>query len=245
MKTDFLINESSTHILYDLNLLKNGFSNRLNKSNFQKMKIQSEFLYEILKINTPIVKIIFTLFFSFYFFMVFKNYDDVLKIIFNFVGFAFWIYGIHNAIDLGGVYTMLLSLGINYLRFRFNQINEKLLLIYNDKKKFNIKKLLKIMSEHKSIERKTQLYNLRINRSALGCLMGFTIGIVANLHIITFSNDPIHRIFSTLTALGVLIFETIIILEMVTLTDAAHLPYATLNSIIVKKKIDLKTKFKV
>ena len=44
---------------------------------------------------------------------------------------------------------------------------------------------------------------------------------------------------------GVLIFELIVMIEMAALTDAAHKPYAIFNSIIAKKKINLKTKLKV
>ena len=156
IKTEFIINESSSHLLYDLNLLKNGFTNRLNKSNLEKMKIQSEFSYQLLKYGTPISKIIFNSFFLFYFIIVLNNLNYIIKIIFG-CGFACWIFAINHSIDLCSVYGMIISLSINYVRFRFNQINEKLLLIYDGKKKLNIKKLLKVISEHNSIERKTAL----------------------------------------------------------------------------------------
>ena len=140
---------------------------------------------------------------------------------------------------------MIISLSVSYKKFRFNQINEKLILIYDDKKKLNIKKLSKIMSEHQSIERKIQLYNSRMNRIILCCMIGLTIQMIAYLYIVTFSKDYIHRIFSLFTASGVLIFEFIVMIEMAALTNAAHKPYAIFNSIIVKKKFDLKTKLKV
>ena len=244
IKTDFIINESSSHLLYDINLLKNGFTNRLNKSNLEKMKIQSEFLYQFLKYVTSIFKIIFALFYLLNIISVLNNFNYIMKIIYIF-GFLCWILAINHSIDLGGVYGMIISLSVSYMKFRFNQINEKLLLIYDGKKKLNIKKLLKIISEHKSIERKMQLYNSRINRSILCIMIGLTIGMIANLYIVTFSNDFIHRMFSLFTASGVLLFEIVVMIEMVALTDAAHWPYATLNSIIVKKKMNLKTKLKV
>ena len=243
MKTDFIINESS-HLLYDLNLLKNGFTNRLNKSNLEKMKIQSEFLYQFVKYAAPIFKITFTLFFSFYFIIMLNNLNYITKIILG-CGFACWILAINHSIDLGCVYGMIYSLSINYIRLRFNQINEKLILIYDGKKKLNIKKLSKIMSEHKSIERKTQLYNSQLNRIILCWLTGMTIGMIACLYIVIFSKDYIHRIFSLFTASTVLIVEFIIIIEMAALTNAAHMPYTIFNSIIAKKKINLKTRLKV
>ena len=177
IKTEFIINESSSHLLYDLNLLKNGFTNRLNKSNLEKMKIQSEFSYQLVKYGTHISKIIFNLFFSFYFIIMLNNLNYIIKIIFGCV-FACWILAINHSMDLCSVYGMIISLSINYIRFRFNQINEKLLLIYNGEKKLNIKKLLKIILEHKSIERKMQLYNSRINRSVLCCMIVLTIGMI-------------------------------------------------------------------
>ena len=245
MKTDFLINESSSPILFDLNLLKNGYTNRLTKSNLEIMKIQSGFLYQIVKFVSPLAKIVFTSYFSIYFIMILCNFNDAFKITFSIALYFFWIIGLQHAIDLTNVYGTIIILGINYLRLRYDQINEKFLMIYNDKKKFQCKKLLKIISEHKSIERKTQLYNSRINRSLACCFIGLTIGMVANLYIMTFSNDSIHRIFSILTGSAILLFELIIMFEMVALTDSAHYSFPILNSILIKKKIDLKSKLRV
>lgn len=245
IKTDLFINESSSHLLHDLNLFENGFTNRLNKSNLKKLKIQSQFLYEMLRFLTPLAKLVFTLFYSYYFLMILYDVKDVMKIIISFVLFAYWIIEIYQAFDLCSVYGMIIILAVNYLKIRFDQVNEKMLAIYKNKNKFNMKKLLKIISEHKSIERKTQLYNLRINGSVRCCLIGLTIGLIANLYIVIFSHDNIHQIVSILNGSGILAFEIIIMSEMVALTDSAHKPYAILNSIIVKKKINLKTKLRV
>lgn len=84
---------------------------------------------------------------------------NIYEIIIYCVLYAFWIIGILHAIDVSYVYTTLIILGVNYLKLRFDQVNEKIFKILNNKKRFNYKKLFKIISEHKSIERKTELYN--------------------------------------------------------------------------------------
>ena len=159
LKTDFLINESSSYMLIDVNLLKNGSTNRLNEKNLQKLKVYSEFVYRILNIFSKFAKICFTLFFSIYFFMVLFDNTNIFEIIIDCILYAFWIIGILHAIDVSYVYTTLITLGVNYLKLRFDQVNEKIFKILNNKKRFNYKKLFKIISEHKSIERKTELYN--------------------------------------------------------------------------------------
>ena len=109
IKTDFFINESSSHLLHDLNLFENGFTNRLNKSNLQKLKIQSQFLYEMLRFLTPLAKIVFTLFYSYYFLMILYDVKDVMKIIISFVLFVYWVLQIYHAFDLCGVYGMIIT----------------------------------------------------------------------------------------------------------------------------------------
>ena len=250
LKTDFLINESSSYMLIDVNLLKNGFTNRLNEKNLQKIKIYTKFVHRILNIFSQFAKICFTLFFSIYFFIIlFDNakFDDtnILKMMICCVLYAFWITGILHAIDLSLIYATLIILGVNYLKLRFDQVNEKILNILNNKKRFNYKKLFKVISEHKSIETKTELYNSALNRCAACALAGITIGIIANLYIVTFSSNNIHKMFSLLSGSGAFIFELIIMLKVVMLSDSAHQSYANLNSIIIRRKMNLRTKLRV
>ena len=81
MKTDFLINESSSYMLFDMNLLKNRFSNRLNEKNEQKLKIKSEFLYRILNVTMlQLGKVISTLFFTISLVMILSKVHNIILI---------------------------------------------------------------------------------------------------------------------------------------------------------------------
>ena len=247
MKTDFLINESSSYILFDINLLKNGFTNRLNEKNLQKMKILSELLYRLLNVAMSLGKISFTLFIIFYFLMILSNVHNtnILDVINYSFYYFFLLYGGNNAISLGGCYSMFIILSVNYVKLRFDQVNEKMLLINQNQKNFYYKRLFKLISEHKSIEKKVKLYNSKITRLFTCCLTGLTIGFISNLYVLIFSNDLIHKIFSFYIAFITLIFEVFCMLKIVVVTDSAHKPYSILNSMIVKKKINLKTKLRV
>lgn len=135
-------------------------------------------------------------------------------------------------------------MSVNYLKFRFDQINEKLINVFKNKT-FKYKQLLKLLKEHKSIEKKTQLYNASFHRQAGFALIGLTSAIIASLYIINGSPNILDRILSFSFASSTLLMEIIILIEMVSLTQSAHKPYAIINSFLVKKKMTFKIKLKV
>lgn len=78
VKTDFLIN-SLSYMLFDMNLLKNGFTNRFNEKNLQEIKFQSELFYRMLNVAVSLGKISFTLFITFYFLTILFKAKTILK----------------------------------------------------------------------------------------------------------------------------------------------------------------------
>ena len=107
---------------------------------------------------------------------------------------------------------------MNFLRLLFDEVNEKIVLIDRNRKNFNCKRLFKLIAEHKSIEKKVQLYYSTLTRCTAYCLVGLIVGFIANLYVVIFSNNHIHKIFSFLTGFTCLMFEVMLMFEMVALT---------------------------
>ena len=246
LQTDYFINEKHQHYLRDINMLKNGKTNKLNKSNLRKIQIQSELFYKVtIKLLIPFMKIIVSLFavcYHSYGYLKYNKYNYPLS--YNIIHCIIWILTINHCADVVVIYPVFSYLSIYYLKLRFNQINEKLIKM-SKRKLFKPKQLIKILLEHKSIEKKTELYNESFNRCAAVVLIGFTMGFIANLQIITFSKYQLNQLYSFSLGSSLLLLEIFISNEMVSLNRSAHKSYTIINSLFVTRKMHLKTKFKV
>lgn len=61
-QTDFVMNESTSYYLHDINLLKNGWANRLNKKKLKNIKFRCTLLYQTIKIVCPTLKLMVSFF---------------------------------------------------------------------------------------------------------------------------------------------------------------------------------------
>lgn len=246
-QTDFAWNESEAHYLREINRLKNGWTNRLSRTNITKMKMRSELIYKIVfQFMIPFIKLSSMIFNLSYYIIGYNFYNNNHEygLPINIIYCMIWMIGIDHVIDLAMIYMSFASLGIYYLKLRFNQINEKLMKVYKIKS-FKSKYLLKIILEHKSIEFKVKLCNSNFNRCAAAILFGMTLAFIANLYIIIFSQNQFIRLYSFSLSISLFVIETIILVEIMSLTISAHKSYTIINSFFVKKKINLKTKSKV
>ena len=245
-QTDFAWNESEAHYLREMNQLKNGWTSRLSRTNITKIKMRCQFIYKIVfQFMIPFVKLSSFIFNLTYHIIGYNFYNNNhgYGLLMNIMNCMIWMVGIDHVIDALMIYMSFASLGIYYLKLRFNQINEKLIKI-DKMKSFKSKNLLKILLEHKSIECKVNLYNVNFNRCAAAVLFGMTLAFIANLHIVIESQNQLIRLYSFSISVSLFMIEASILFEIMSLTQSAHKSYVIINSFFVKKKINLKNKSK-
>ena len=243
-QTDFAINESTSYYLYDINLLKNGCANRLNNKKLKKIRFRCALLYQTIKFICPMLKLMVSLFTIVIHIVGYFDNKIQFSLLVNMIHCICWVLTLNHTVDVALVHMSFIILSVNYLKFRFDQINEKLISVFKNRT-FKYKHLLKLLKEHKSIEMKTQLYNASFDRQAGFALIGLTSAAIASLYIICGSPSLMNRILSFLFASSTLLMEIIILIQMVSLTQSAHKPHAIINSFLVKKKMTFKTKLKV
>ena len=120
VKTDFLIN-SSSYMLFDMNLLKNGFTNRFNEKICKKSNFKADYFIECLMLLCHWERLVLLCLLHF----IFSLFYLKLKPFWN--GFEWLLCNVRHFEC--------------YIKLQFDQVNEKMVLINQNENNFYCKRL--------------------------------------------------------------------------------------------------------
>ena len=228
----------------------------LNDKNYRRLRIViSLSVILLLKIIFPIISLGIIILISWFMYIAYNdgqvNYNLPVYI-------CWWFYYCFCAVHIVATvfsYVIILMIGLLYIKFRLDQINQKYKLIhkgnilneklFNASIPFTFMKLKRLIDEHYDIAFIIVQLNEMFNKIVAIIYIGMTIAIDISIYIVFYGHNSYVRFLSFNLAVLLLIGTYFIAYASASLITKAHWAYPLLNSLIAKNKIPLKYKFKV
>ena len=162
---------------------------------------------------------------------------------------CWWFYYSFCAVQIAASimsFCVFFPLLIVYLRFRFDQINEKFKKIdVRSNKRINFYLVKKILDEHCLVSQKVSELNKLLTKPMGLYYVGMTMAIDISMFIAIYGYNPLVRILCGCLAIVMFIMTYMYVFTLGSLINKIHWSYELINSLIATKTIPLRHKYKV
>ena len=216
-----------------------GKSVGLNKKHLRILRLVANLLtYPFLKVIRPILTISVSATILVLMYYAYVRFDVVYNPVIHLLWAIYFCFVISQMISILFFTFSLFSAYAFYLRFRFKQVNQMF-------KSGKIKIVLKAIRKHKLLCDLVKQLNDLMTTHLTVFYLGLSFSLDIAMYLSLYGQNPIIRIVMVFVSVSILFCGFFLHSLSALFTSEAHKSYDVINSLIVKKHLPLRTKWKV